>query len=847
MGDIPKWLRNILKGIGFANLFFSITGLLFWLILVVTFSFFPLNFLTQNLPFFNQFVITMEIFNLIFLVGLFATGWILVKGSVQIIMPCNILFILELIYFYSIKIFSKIQGHQITESLTMANGVGNMGLLFQMLPVYPIIALVLLNFANFKIKGLPTDHEATGELKEEGRLSNASLGVVIFAYWFMFSSLISLGAVFFTDRMYEFNTGLFGEVLLLQNFSTFVIGFFILKRKEWARRGIILLTAAGLLLTMAYSNVPYLRDLVQKEQIQEMHHQALVERAMMERMEIQDSNGVSDYYSERSKEIMKTVDQRVRSIERSEFLKQVPVLFSFLWFLFVFYFFTRPRVKEDFTWDPDIGKSGRFFIRFLSILGVLVLCVIVYLFQIESRQNEIWRQGQVLMAHGKNKGAVEVLSKGILILPGNGHLYASRGIAYRNMGEWQKAFEDYSRAIWFDPGDQELYLRRGYVLEMMGDKNRAFRDYNKALELNPYYIQALINRSLIYFGRNMYSLALSDCYLVVKHAPNNFDGQLTMGCIYDRLQRPLTALRYFNKAVELRPQEAHGYINRGKEYLDIGEKDKALEDFNKAIALDPDDPDAYSKRADYWFYIKDYPRAAEDQAMVYRLYPDSTDALYWYMYFYYRVGDMVKVKAVYPMVPKSKFKSLQRTAGFYELITQTHSDGVIKGLDKDNGIFYERMFKNGRLNGPARDFDEKGHLINAFGFLNGVINGTWKIYRDNKLEQEWTYQEDKAQGTSKQYFADGKLKCTWMYENGKADGPFSCYDPDGRLEWEGAFKDGFRNGIQRTYHSNGKLWALENYKLGDKDGLQQYFDDKGIKTAEGLYKDGVSVMTKLLK
>ena len=148
--------------------------------------------------------------------------------------------------------------------------------------------------------------------------------------------------------------------------------------------------------------------------------------------------------------------------------------------------------------------------------------------------------------------------------------------------------------------------------------------------------------------------------------------------------------------------------------------------------------DAYSKRADYWYSVKDYARAAKDEAMVFRLDPHYTDAYYWCMYFYYRAGDMVKARQVYALLPKSRpqfrsqSQSEKRTAGFYDLIVQTHPDGFIKGFDKDAGIIYERMFKNNRLDGPARDFDDKGHLINAH--LNLLMGWSMVIGRSIKRE-----------------------------------------------------------------------------------------------------------------
>jgi len=215
------------------------------------------------------------------------------------------------------------------------------------------------------------------------------------------------------------------------------------------------------------------------------------------------------------------------------------------------------------------------------------------------------------------------------------------------------------------------------------------------------------------------------------------------------------------------------------------------------------------------------------------------------MYFYYRAGNMAKVKEVYASIPKGNNRPPQRSAGFYELIAEGHPDGLVKGYDKQEGVHYERVFKNGRLNGPARDLDDKGRSVKEFAFVDGLINGAMKVYQEGKLDEEWTYQNDMTTGTTKQYFPNGKLKCTWTYENDKANGPAVCYNSDGKLESESNYQYGFRRGAQKSYYPEGALWARENYELGELDGRQEYFDRKGIKTEEDLYKEGALIKREL--
>ncbi len=797
MNTVSPWPSRILKGFGFANLFFSLIGFLFLISIVLAFSFFPRHELFgQKMSYFNPFSITMTICNLAFLVGLLVTGLALIKGTPRSVLFCNVLFLLELIYFYSLKVLPRLPAYQRNHDLMFSSVMGSTGIWPQMLPVYPIVAIVVLNFVRFKFKESIQAPQAIEQKR--------SLGITLFALWFMFCGIAPLFAVIFSYRNDGVDMGQNAQIFFLQNFCSLVLGFFILKRKEWARRGILILTAAGLLLSMAYISVPYFKASLHRDMARTEHHWIIRQQAMLERMEIQDPY----YYGEMSK-IIKDVDQKTRGLETNFYLTLFPLLLSLLWFLFVYFFFTRPRTKEQFTWDPDIGQSGRFFIRFLVLLCLASLC-------------------------------------GLLLLPGKGRLYFSRGISYRNRGEWRKAAEEYSKAMFFEPQSKELYMRRGFVLEKMGYADKALKDYDKALEMDPFYTQVLINRSLIYFSRGRYESALGDAYVAVKHEPGNFDAQLDIGCDYERLKRPLPALAHFKIAEKLKPQDSQVHANLSYTYLTIGDYQNALQEANKAVMLNPRSTLAYNNRAAIWYKLKDFVRYAKDWMMVYQIDPANSEAPYWALYGYYRAGDASKVKEMQAKIPKAGISPL-RGIGLASLLAQDHADGEVTGFDPQKMVRYERRFKDGKLEGPARDLNKDGGLLDEFNYSNGLINGPWKVYKRSRLREEWNYKDDMADGVVKQYTPDGRIKCSWTYAEGQANGPYACFYPNGKVQWQGSYKNGFPDGLEQSYYESGVPDTKQQYKLGDIDGQQQYFDENGRIAAEYLYKEGKVIRHKIYR
>jgi len=802
---IPPWVGRVLKGIGFANFFFSLIGFVSLFCILIAFSFFSKHeFFDQKLPFFNSIYIIMITFNLAFLLGLGITGFALLRGSIRSVMLCNILFFLEITYFYSLKMLLRLPEFQHSPNLMFVWGIGNAGIGLQVLPFYPIIAIVVLNFLRFKFKDSFQVPDTIDQKKDNGQVQNISLCITLFALWFMLWSLASMVVAIYDYRFNGISQGQNIQILFLQDYCALVLGFFIFKRKEWARRGILILTAGGFLLAMAYNSVPNFKDSLQKDQTSTQRQQIKRQEALLERIENQDPYN----YEELSK-FINDVNQKTYSQQENLYFNVILILFYLLWFLFVYFFFTNPRVKEQFTWDPGIDKSGRYFIRFLVFFCVIAVCC-------------------------------------SLIFPSQVRLHFSRGLDYRNRGEWGKSFQEYSMAIWFDPQNKELYMRRGYVLEKMGNASQALKDYDKALELDPFFTQVLINRSLIYYNWGMYKDALGDALVVVKHEPQNDDGQLCLGSFYERLKRPLSALVHTKIAEKINPQDPMAHSNLANIYSEIGDYKNGIEEANKAIALDPKSSAAYRNRAANLFIAKDFIHYAQDWMMVYKLDPTNLEAPYWALYGYYRAGDTPKVKELQAIIPKGIISPL-RGLGLTALLAQDHADEKVTGFDPQKSIRYERSFMNGRLNGPARDFSKDGQLLNDFNYSDGLINGSWKIYNNGRLQEEWDYKEDMADGFSKQYASDGKLKCSWSFANGQRNGPYTCFYPNGILQWQGYYKIGFLDGLDQSYYENGMLTSKQHYKLGDMDGQQQYFDEKGKIVSEYIYKDGKVVQLKIYR
>jgi hypothetical protein len=105
-------------------------------------------------PYFLQFYWPMTAMNLCFLGALVLGGIYLLKLENLGVTICNVAFIAEIVYFFSIDFFwSAPFSRAINLSAAAATGVGNMGLSPQLICGYPLIALLCLNLARWRRDG----------------------------------------------------------------------------------------------------------------------------------------------------------------------------------------------------------------------------------------------------------------------------------------------------------------------------------------------------------------------------------------------------------------------------------------------------------------------------------------------------------------------------------------------------------------------------------------------------------------------------------------------------------------------------------------------------------------------
>ena len=294
----------------------------------------------------------------------------------------------------------------------------------------------------------------------------------------------------------------------------------------------------------------------------------------------------------------------------------------------------------------------------------------------EILSDSVFQQGNILVVLKQINKAIERYSHAIELNPNHTHAYNNRGIAYENMGDFDRAIEDFDTAIrlnpnyaiaynnrgaaYHDKGDidcavenlnmaiklnrryAEAYYNRGNIYNNKGNSDHAIADYTKAIGFNPNYTHAYNNRGNVYYGKGDYDRAIEDLNMAIKLNRSYANGYTNRGNAYEKKGDYDRAIADHTKAIDLDPNNAYAYFNRGNVYDKKGDYDRAIADHTKAIALNPKHAYAYGgrgvvygKKGKYDLAIKDLSTAIEFRS------DDAVGSIFYYNrgYAYEKKGD----------------------------------------------------------------------------------------------------------------------------------------------------------------------------------------------------------------
>jgi lipoprotein NlpI len=248
----------------------------------------------------------------------------------------------------------------------------------------------------------------------------------------------------------------------------------------------------------------------------------------------------------------------------------------------------------------------------------------------QSSQRRAWclNQGGTFSVDQRINGCSSIIQSGRESPLNLAVAYYSRGLAYYDKGDDDRAIAEFNEAIRLDPKFAYAYSSRGLAYDHKGNLDRADPDYNEAIRLDPKYAQAYFNRGNAYYQKGDDDRAIADYSEAIRLDPKYAYAYNNRGTAYDRQGDVDRAIVDYNEAIRLDPKFAQAYSSRGLAYYQKGDFDRAIANYGEAIRLDPKYAYAYNNRGNAYYHKHDENRAIAEYTEAIRLDPKYAQAYF---------------------------------------------------------------------------------------------------------------------------------------------------------------------------------------------------------------------------
>jgi len=169
--------------------------------------------------------------------------------------------------------------------------------------------------------------------------------------------------------------------------------------------------------------------------------------------------------------------------------------------------------------------------------------------------------------------------------------YLNLGVAYFEIGAYDKSFEVTQKAIQLDPRNGEGYYNLGLYYQKMGNLEEAIAMEKKALELDPAIDMAYYSLGGIYLGNGQYEEAEEAFQRFLKKYPYAPEVHGLLAVVYGGQKKFDKAVTELEWEIRINPNHTLAHLNLGQIYwYEFQNRRKALFHLKRALLLDPDIP-----------------------------------------------------------------------------------------------------------------------------------------------------------------------------------------------------------------------------------------------------------------
>lgn len=188
---------------------------------------------------------------------------------------------------------------------------------------------------------------------------------------------------------------------------------------------------------------------------------------------------------------------------------------------------------------------------------------------------------------GQFDKSVDFYTIAIESYPQNEFNYYYRGLSYKKMHEYDRAFADFDRAILFNTQSKDSYWERGLLNFQFGRYQKALADFERHADLNdkPYNVQLQIAKTLIVL--ELYQEALDMLNALIIEKPTISRAYIYRAEVHLIMRAFDRSWNDIKKSIDLGDSTTERFMVEGKYYLTATQNGKkALIPLEKAVQLD---------------------------------------------------------------------------------------------------------------------------------------------------------------------------------------------------------------------------------------------------------------------
>jgi tetratricopeptide (TPR) repeat protein len=219
--------------------------------------------------------------------------------------------------------------------------------------------------------------------------------------------------------------------------------------------------------------------------------------------------------------------------------------------------------------------------------------------------------------------AIEDYNEAIRLNPRHANGFSNRGVAFTQKGEYDRAIESFNDAIRLDPNHVDAFTNRGVALTRKGEYDRAIESFNDAIRLNPNRAGVRFDRGNAHRLKSDYNRAIDDYNEAIRLNPNHASAFSNRGIAYGRKGEYDLAIQSYGEALRLNPKNVNALYNRGNAYTRKGVYDLAVQDYDQVLRINPRHANAYSSRGIARFLQGQFSAALPDLSEAVKFAPDD--------------------------------------------------------------------------------------------------------------------------------------------------------------------------------------------------------------------------------